>query len=330
MIREAELLLDRKARDKYLAETNLKKDIQSLEKVKKLLLLPDMDMATTKMVADFYEIPITSLNRVYISHQEELLSDGIESLKAKEVRKLKGKLMDEVELDDVGLGKFVSRTNLYPRKAILRVGMLLKESPIAKQVRSQILNIEEQAAPEQREAVLDEEEQLNLRVGRALMSGDAVEVAKAMAEQLAYKNRHVAKLEEQIAQLEQAKDMLKGTTDDYSPSQVARKLVNIYTNRTRTYQGVVWNLAYNDLYYKHGININSREGKGTKLSRLSDKEQRVLVSVLSAMCMDKGIDPTAALEKMTSPELAESEAMEEVVTKPKGKTRGRKTPTKTS
>ncbi|WP_237741407.1 hypothetical protein [Bacillus bingmayongensis] len=100
--------------------------VDVLEKVKGLLLLPKLEMMTTRQVAEFYEVDVRHLNVLYVRFREELLSDGVKTLKSQEVKQLKGELQDVVTLEDVGIGKYTSSTNLYPRCAILRVCILLR------------------------------------------------------------------------------------------------------------------------------------------------------------------------------------------------------------
>ncbi|PDY07989.1 hypothetical protein COM83_33620, partial [Bacillus cereus] len=67
-----------------------------------------------------------------------------------------------------GLGKFVASAYLFPKRAILRVGMLLRDSEVAKEVRNQLLNIEEHTATEVKTYEIDYEQQLHLKLGQAV------------------------------------------------------------------------------------------------------------------------------------------------------------------
>ena len=51
--------------------------VDVLQKVKGLLLLPGLEMATTKQVADFYEVKLTTINNMILMHREELEADGV-------------------------------------------------------------------------------------------------------------------------------------------------------------------------------------------------------------------------------------------------------------
>lgn len=126
--------------------------IEVLDKVKGLLLLPQLEMATTKQVAEFYEVDSSAIRKIIQRHRVELDLDGLTRMKGKDIIK-------EIDTRDnlshlsiirekggflVGEDTKVSYSGdtLFPRRAILRVGMLLRDSAVAKEVRTQLLNIE--------------------------------------------------------------------------------------------------------------------------------------------------------------------------------------------
>ncbi|WP_242479850.1 hypothetical protein [Bacillus cereus group sp. N21] len=82
------------------------------------------------------------------------------------------------------------RNGLFPKRAILRVGMLLRDSEVAKEVRTQLLNIEENSKQEVKTQEIDKEMTLEMNIGRAISKGDYVAVAIAVKELEDYKNRH--------------------------------------------------------------------------------------------------------------------------------------------
>lgn len=76
---------------------------------------------------------------------------------------------------------------LFPKRAILRVGMLLRDSEVAKEVRTQLLNIEEHTAAEVKTYEIDYEQEV---LGRGLKVYGTVEeplfLAKDVAEWIDY------------------------------------------------------------------------------------------------------------------------------------------------
>lgn len=203
----ADLLVeDVKVREQYMNRVDV------LDKVKKLLLLPELDMATTKMVADFYEVGIETVKSVLNYNKNEIRSDGYVARKGKDIveeysglnfnrlsiTKEKGGylLNGETKLSYAGVG-------LFPRRAILRVGMLLRDSEVAKEVRTQLLNIEEKATAEVKVAEITEEDALLLAVMKA---GSPEEISVAMSKYRSYTSRHVEKVEAKLAEVEKEKE----------------------------------------------------------------------------------------------------------------------------
>lgn len=178
--------------------------VDVLKKVKDLLLLPGGEVATVRQVADFYEVDYKAINTITQRHKKELSSDGMLRLKRKNVSEFL-KLQAEVTeitsytanvTDGHGnIHKFNNRGSLvFPKRAILRVGMLLRDSEVAKEVRSQLLNIEEKAqevAPTIVTAVIDHETKLHVAIGKALSEGDMFAYGQAVKELEVWKNRYV-------------------------------------------------------------------------------------------------------------------------------------------
>ncbi|HFF3187542.1 TPA: phage antirepressor KilAC domain-containing protein [Bacillus cereus] len=200
--------------------------VDVLKKVKDLLLLPNMEMATTQQVADFYAVDFKAIVAIYLRHKEELEQDGMQTLTGKEVRE---KLVtDTLQVTKVtnkkghvlvetpnGSAKIAYRSNkLFPKRAILRVGMLLRDSEVAKGVRSQLLNIEEKAqevAPTILTADIDHETKLINAVGIAAVECDVIAYGKAIKELEAWKNRQVIQDAENYAALRDLKQSVTMT-----------------------------------------------------------------------------------------------------------------------
>ncbi|MBU7316097.1 hypothetical protein [Paenibacillus oleatilyticus] len=125
-------------RNQYIEKTEV------LSKVKTLTLLPNNEHMTIKMVADFYEVDEVTIRQIRVRHKDELEYDGLKTVKGEELKQLKKGLLHDVT------NLFASSVVLVPRRAVLRFGMLLRDSEIAKQVRTYLLNAEEITTREQR------------------------------------------------------------------------------------------------------------------------------------------------------------------------------------
>jgi hypothetical protein len=109
-----------------------------LEKVKVLPSLPNTIEVTLQMAATYYEVPIDTIRTIIKRNREEFNEYG-------ELRLLKGKTLTEfktVVQDEPSL-KGINSLQLINRRGLLRLGMLLTESEIAKSVRHYLLNVEE-------------------------------------------------------------------------------------------------------------------------------------------------------------------------------------------
>ncbi|QMU74468.1 hypothetical protein GXW83_00350 [Streptacidiphilus sp. PB12-B1b] len=124
---EVALLESRALRDSVHHRTD------ALDRVKALVLLPDGVHVTTRMVADYYEVGIEAVQSLVKDHREELLGTGYRILAGQELMLLKN------------MGGVHPRTPslaVFPRRAVLNIAMLLRDSAVARQVRVYLLDTE--------------------------------------------------------------------------------------------------------------------------------------------------------------------------------------------
>lgn len=141
--------------------------VDALDRVGVLRCLPDDLHVTTDMVAEFYRVPVKTIQTVVMRNREELDSDGLN-------------IMSKADFE-LAFNMKASRASsymLYPRQAVLRIGMLLRDSPVARQVRDYLLNAE-QASPARE---LSEDEKLF----------EAFQILQGRNEKLAIENEHQA------------------------------------------------------------------------------------------------------------------------------------------
>ncbi|TVY09921.1 hypothetical protein [Paenibacillus cremeus] len=131
---------DQSFRDQYIVKTEV------MNKVKLLSLLPDGESMTVQMVADYYEVNKTAIDQVLHRHKDEFKSDGVKKVTSKS---------EGFDILSKALNPNQFIVKLIPRRSILRIGMLLRDSEIAKQVRTYLLNVEESASKEQRSKAMD-------------------------------------------------------------------------------------------------------------------------------------------------------------------------------
>lgn len=109
-----------------------------LDKVGVLATLPDDMHANADQVATFYGTTREVIRQTVLRNKDEFDADGYRVLTRAEVS-------DELSLtpDELGMPRTAPSMSLFPRQAVLRVGMLLRDSPVARQVRDYLLDNEQ-------------------------------------------------------------------------------------------------------------------------------------------------------------------------------------------
>ncbi|MFC6064899.1 hypothetical protein [Streptomyces ochraceiscleroticus] len=113
--------------------------IEVLDKVKALVMLPDGLHVTTRMVAEYFEVGERVINRLAQRHREELVESGL--------RVLHGSDLQVFERDSLSLSKKSypqgrAHLTVYGRRTVLNIAMLLRDSDVARRVRTYLLDIE--------------------------------------------------------------------------------------------------------------------------------------------------------------------------------------------
>ncbi|WP_145413344.1 hypothetical protein [Paenibacillus xylanexedens] len=120
-------------REQYIGKVN------TLDKVKKVLLLPDGESMTVKMASDFYEVDYSAVAQILSRHKAEFKKDNVRTISSKQEG-------FDILSKALSPGQFIVK--LLPKKAVLRVGMLLRDSKVAIKVRDYLLQVEEEAPKE--------------------------------------------------------------------------------------------------------------------------------------------------------------------------------------
>ena len=129
MTTDIDLIERREVRASYVNDTNT----EVLTKIKALALLPDGIHASTEQVASFYEVDHETIKKIVLRHRDELKANGYRSI---------GKKTGDMMSLHSAFTRNQAWLAIFDRRAILLVGMLLRDSPIAKQVRAYLLDAE--------------------------------------------------------------------------------------------------------------------------------------------------------------------------------------------
>ena len=288
------IISDREMRDNCVGPHEV------LEKVKELLLLPGTEMMSIEQVANYYEVSDRWIKELYGCNREEIDSDGTELLPRGYYNRSEVK-PTSVENKQTSVtytfenGQIVTINNrglkAFSRRAVLRIGMLLQQSEIAREVRNQLLNIEEKTSTEIKTEDIEEEQKLMLSVGMAVASGDANAVAIASANLVAFKNRHIEKLQND-------NKALAGEILSWSD----RKKLNAGVRQLAAVTGIpfgnMWNELYKNLQYKYGICLKQRGGKPF-IQWVDESEWENVIKTFCAMCEAYDQSPTEMFQQTT-------------------------------
>lgn len=283
-LKEEQLLDNRELRDKNINKYEV------LDRVKKLLLIPETNFSTTQQVADFYDVDKEVINMIVIRNKQELEEDGL-SLKTKaEVLNVHhvhleiGQGSSTMIFDD-GTEMSVPNRGLrvFPRRAILRVGMLLRDSQVAREVRTQLLNIEEKTSEETKTADIVEEQSLAIALGMAYASGDRQAIIVAHAELADFKNRHIKKLQAENSKLETTNKALANGILEWEDRSRLNFAVRKLASVTGTYYAVMWNELYRQLKNKYHMDLKAR-GDQPWLRHVKEDEWKKVIQCFSALC----------------------------------------------
>lgn len=298
MIKEDQLLEQKELRDKMINK------IEVLNNVKKLLLIPQTELATIKQVAEYYEVETRTVERLFSLNRNEIESDGCVLKSYKDFKTeidvglemAKGKatfIFKNGEILDVPMRGL----RVFPRRAILRIGMLLTGSEISKRIRTALLDIEEKSSVEIKVQDVDEEKSLMYNIVDKCLEGKTTETIAAISNLMDFKNRHIKKQEEHISKLQQDNKALAGeilTWEDRSQINFAiRKL----SKKLHKPEGYTWNDLYKELQYKHHINVKLR-GEKPFIQHIKENEWSKVIKSFAAICEDNDISPSDILNNL--------------------------------
>lgn len=133
MVGENVLLESRSLRESVASRTD------ALDKVKALSVLPDGVHVTARMVAVYFEVGVEAIKSLVKDHREELEANGYRLLTGPAPRSLK---------DLSGPNPRTRAVAVFSQRTVLNVALLLRDSVVARQVRTCLLGAERNARPQ--------------------------------------------------------------------------------------------------------------------------------------------------------------------------------------
>lgn len=261
--------------------------LEVLDKVGNILLLPNTEFATTEMVANYYKVNKDVIRQLKIRNEDELSIDGVKHYKNKEIKELiNSDIVSQLKIPPTG-------TLIFPKRAILRVGMLLRDSEVAKEVRTKLLDIihdSEKGNGDINKIIneIDEEKSLQMELGIAICRGDMKKVIDIQTKLNDIKNKRIVQLEKDKENI-----IIHALTIEESQDVINRLVRKIAFNNYNGFVPKAWNELYSKLNYKLHINIKSREKKNKRdsyLSTLSEEEMFETEKIVRSWAMDLGVN----------------------------------------
>ncbi|ATW49428.1 hypothetical protein [Streptomyces peucetius] len=117
--------------------------VEALDKVKALALLPDSMHVSTEGVARYFEVSTEVIKKVTQRHRDELTENGMQVLKGSDLGEYQRDSLSLSYEGEAGYPQRRSSLTLFTRRTVLNIAMLLRDSDIARRVRSYLLDAEE-------------------------------------------------------------------------------------------------------------------------------------------------------------------------------------------
>lgn len=286
--------------------------VEVLSKVKALFLIPGIEMISTKMVADFYDVDVDTIKHTYQRNRAEIDGDGVKRISAREFRMghlvpskidfeivpgRSGQVTFNIEGRNIEVNN--AGSSFFSPRAILRIGMLLRDSEVAKEVRTQLLNTFESATPEQKVAAIDEEGIMLINIIRA---GSPEMMAVELGKYRDFMNRHIAKLEDEKTGLQTELSIVHNEITTWTPQQITKRLIGSIGYQMGGRMDYAWNRLRQKLYHHHGISLESRR-QGKKKSYISlvrDDEWTKVLQEVYALAKEFSVDVVKAIGEINA------------------------------
>lgn len=288
---ELDLLNTQTVRDQCIGH------IEVLERVKELMLLPRIDCFTIRQIAEWYEVDTEAIHKVYQRNRSEFESDGATKVSVSEfAEKLDLDMMSKSNrgtktftIDGVSVTIPNVGVILFPRRAILRVGMLLRDSRVAQEVRTQLLNIVDALPAPAQTVEIENEIDLYTNFARALVEGTPEDTIRAFKEVVAFKDRH-------IAAMQTSNRILANEILTWSDRSHLNRAVRVLSAKSHVPEVFIWSGLYSELKYKHRINLKKR-GPAPYVQYIKDKEWPIVQKTFAAMCEAEGYEPSEIMQE---------------------------------
>lgn len=210
---------------------NLTEDnVHILESVKNILTIDKTDLITVQMCADYFEVGVETINSLIKDNRKELKENGLKTISGKETKEILVKSSKNFtnckgyfKCDNM---KFANRSNTFMNKrTLLNIGMLLRDSGIAKELRRRILDMVHDSENNNGniETIIneiDEETKLSMELGIAMVQGDLVKAIEINSKINELKNKRILELKKEN---KHKGDVIEGLADEITLAEKRQK-----------------------------------------------------------------------------------------------------------
>ncbi len=240
-------------------------NIHILESVKDILTIANTDLITVQMVADYFEVGLEAINSLIKNNRDELIENGLNTITGKETRDILVKSSKNItnhkgyfECDNI---KFANRSNTFmTKRTLLNIGMLLRDSEIAKELRRRILDIVHDAESGKGDIdtisnEIDEETRLKVDYVDAMMSGNLVKMNEINAKLFELKNKRILELENEN---KHKSSVIEGLAESITLAEKRQRLNQIIRIDGADKVKDRWNLLYSEFQKKYHLDLSKR------------------------------------------------------------------------
>ena len=251
-----DLINSKNDRETVMKEENLGKLLNILRKFGNVV-----DYMTEPMVAQFFDVPNNTIKTLATRNEKELNNYGYRAYKKNEILKFQFETLENIP--NRGL-------RLYPIKAVILIGMMLTESKVAEQLRSEIISELFSVRITEDDLVLtlyhsnDGIERVNC--ARQLVDLKVAEATKVLEEENERKQRIINDLVYNI------------------PLAEKRQRINQIIKHGSTQIPERWNLLYKELNMKYHMDVN-RRAKNEGISKIEYIDRIGMIDELYELCV---------------------------------------------
>lgn len=247
-------IINVKERKAQMTENN----IHILESVKDILTIGKTDLITVQMCADYYQTNERTVSDCINVNKLELEENGLKVYKRKEIIQIFENtdypyLEEEFKIPNRGL-------RLMTKRTLLNIGMLLRDSEIAKELRKRILDIVHDAENgngniDTISNEIDEETRLKVDYVDAMMSGDLVKMNEINAKLFELKNKRILELEKES---KHKSSVIEGLAENITLAEKRQRLNQIIRINGIDKVTDRWNLLYSEFEKKYHLDLSKR------------------------------------------------------------------------